>query len=65
MVRFLLGCWDLRSRCVQELRGMVQSAGPFLFFPFTEVQPVSIVYSTSRGATHLQGAVALAGREDS
>ena len=32
---------------------------------FTEVQPISIVYSTSRGVMHLQGAVALAGREDS
>jgi len=46
VVRFLLGCWDLRSRCVQELRGMVQSAGPFLFFPFSFVLALS---ATSNG----------------
>ena len=28
---------------------------------YTEVQPISIVYSTSRGVMHLQGADALAG----
>ena len=59
------GCWYLI--CGNSGSPPHQAGSPLIILGSpgstepTEVQPISIVYSTSRGVMHLQGADALAG----